>query len=127
DAAPGALWEEHLGFLERSLGLRPFAERPDVPDWAREIRLVVTLHGMHWTGRSFLDYGGMLEVLRFVAARIDGRRVLAYLPGFEGRYYWQYGEWRPEPRLGGGEGGNGLCKGGREVGVPPLPFVCGSW
>jgi hypothetical protein len=125
-AEPGALLAEHLSFLERSHGLLPFAERRDVPEWARELRLVVTLHGMHWTGRRFLDYGAMLEVLRFVAARIPGRRVLAYLPGWEGRYYWQYGEWRPEPRLGGEEGFAALCKGARELGVHLMPMFGGN-
>jgi hypothetical protein len=126
DPAPGALLEEHLRFLEPALGLRPFAERSDVPDWAREIRLVAALHGMHWTGRVFLDYPRMLEALRFVTARIDGRRVLAYLPGWEGRYYWQYGEWRPEPRLGGEEGFAALCKGARELGVRLMPMFGGN-
>jgi hypothetical protein len=83
--------------VERAFGLKPFAERNDVPAWARDLSLVVMLHGMHWTGRVFLDYAAMLEVLRFVAVRIEPRRVLAYLPGWEGRYYWNYGEYRAEP------------------------------
>jgi hypothetical protein len=123
---PARFLEDHLRFLEGAYGLVPFAARRDVPAWARELRLVLTLHGMHWTGRTFLDYGRMLEVLRFVAARIEGRRVLAYLPGFEGRYYWQYGEWRPEPRLGGEEGFAALCKGARELGVHLMPMFGGN-
>jgi hypothetical protein len=113
---------EHAAFLERAHGLRPWAERTDVPDWARGLRLVVALHGMHWTGRVFLTYGEMLEVLRFVAARIDGGQVLAYLPGWEGRYYWQYGDYRPEPRLGGEDGFARLCDGARELGVHLMPM-----
>jgi len=125
-AEPERFLEEHLRFVERALGLRPFAERPDVPDWAREIRLVVALHGMHWTGRRFLDYEQMQGVLRFVAARVGGRRVLAYLPGWEGRYYWQYGEWRPEPRMGGEAGFAALCKTARELGVRLMPMFGGN-
>jgi hypothetical protein len=126
DPDPVRFLEDQLRFLESAHGLVPFAERADVPDWARELRLALTLHGMHWTGRVFLDYARMLEVLRFVAARIEGRRVLAYLPGFEGRYYWQYGEWRPEPRLGGEEGFAALCKGARELGVHLMPMFGGN-
>jgi hypothetical protein len=117
-----SLESEHATFLERAYGLRPWCERGDVPDWTRELRLVVVLHGMHWTGRVFLSYAEMLEVLRFVAARIDGRRVLAYLPGWEGRYYWQYGDYRPEPRLGGEAGFARLCEGARELGVHVMPM-----
>lgn len=123
---PARFLEDQLRFLEVAYGLAPFAVRTDVPAFARELRLALTLHGMHWTGRVFLDYGRMLEVLRFVAARIEGRRVLAYLPGFEGRYYWQYGEWRPEPRLGGEEGFAALCKGARELGVHLMPMFGGN-
>jgi hypothetical protein len=113
---------DQCAWLERAHGLRPFAERGDVPDWARELRLVVTLHGMHWTGRVLLDYAAMAEVLRFVAARVEPRRVLAYLPGWEGRYYWQYGEYRPEPRLGGDAGFGRLCDEARGLGVHLMPM-----
>jgi hypothetical protein len=116
------LESEHADFLERTHGLAPWAERRDVPAWARELRLVVTLHGMHWSGRIFLRYSEMLDTLRFVAERIDGRHVLAYLPGWEGRYYWQYGEYRPEPRLGGDAGFAELCEGARELGIHVMPM-----
>ena len=109
------LESEHTAFLEGAHGLVPWPERRDVPTWARELRLVVALHGMHWTGRAFLTYAEMLEILRFVAERIDGRHVLAYLPGWEGRYYWQYGDYRPEPRLGGEAGFAELCDEAREL------------
>ena len=47
---PEAVVREHTAHVERAYGLRPWEERADVPAWAREISLVVTLHGMHWTG-----------------------------------------------------------------------------
>ena len=95
---------EQLAYAEGVLGLVPWEERADVPAWAREIALCLTLHGMHWTGAIFNTYDQMLDAIRFVTDRIDGRHVLAYLPGWEGRYYWQYGDYRPEPRLGGADG-----------------------
>ncbi len=113
---------EHVAFVERAFGLQRFAERSDVPAWALDLALVVVLHGMHWSGRVFLDYAAMLEVLRFVAARIAPRRVLAYLPGWEGRYYWQYGEYRAEPRLGGDVGFAKLCDGARALGIHLMPM-----
>lgn len=113
---------EHVAFLEDAFGLRPFAARSDVPAWANDLSLVVVLHGMHWSGRVFLDYAAMLDVLRFVAARIEPRRVLAYLPGWEGRYYWQYGAYRAEPRLGGDAGFAALCDGARALGIHLMPM-----
>jgi len=113
---------EHVAWIERAFGLAPFAERKDVPAWAHALRLVAVLHGMHWSGRVFLDYAAMAEVLRFVASRVEGRHVLAYVPGWEGRYYWHYGEYRPDPRLGGDAGFARLCDTARALGVHLMPM-----
>ena len=114
--------EPYLRFAEESLGLVPWDRREDVPPWARRVRLVATLHGMHFTGRIFLRYRQMLDVLRFLARRIPGEEILAYLPGWEGRYYWQYGEYRPEPGLGGADEFARLCQGARELGIHVMPM-----
>ena len=121
DAAVRGL-DDHLAYAEQRLGLVPWERRRDVPGWARGLRLVATLHGMHFTGRVFLRYAEMLDVLRFLAERVPGERILAYLPGWEGRYYWQYGDYRPEPRLGGRAGFARLCEGARELGVRVMPM-----
>jgi hypothetical protein len=83
---------------------------------------VATLHGMHFSGRILLRYDEMLDVLQFIAQRLPGEQVLAYLPGWEGRYYWQYGDYRPEPRLGGEKGFDTLCEGARRLGVHLMPM-----
>ncbi len=113
---------EYLDFAERELGLVPWAQRSDVPEWARDVRLVLTLHGMHWSGYRFNSYDHMREIIRFVSDRIDGRHVLAYLPGWEGRYYWQYGDYRPDPLLGGDERFARLCGEARARGVHIMPM-----
>lgn len=96
--------------------------RDDVPDWMREVSLVTTLHGQHFTGKTFLDYGAMLDTLESVAREIDGRRVLAYLPGWEGRYYRNYGSYRAEPTMGGDAGFRRLVDGAHELGVHVMPM-----
>ncbi len=121
-ADPGAVAKRHAAHVERAYGLEPWESRADVPAWAREIALVATLHGMHWSGYVFNTYESMLRTLSWIAERIEGRRVLAYLPGWEGRYYWQYGDYRPEPRLGGEEGFRRLVEGARQLGVKLMPM-----
>jgi hypothetical protein len=121
-ASAQALERAHLAFAERERGLVPWEARNDVPAWARDLRLVATLHGMHFSGRVFLGYAEMLEILRFLAERLPGRHILAYLPGWEGRYYWQYGDYRPEARLGGCEGFATLCREARQLGVHVMPM-----
>lgn len=125
---PDKFHEQYLDFAEsdRGLGLVPWEHRTDMPDWARGVALSLTLHGMHWSGYVFNTYERMLETIRYVAERIEGRRVLAYLPGWEGRYYWQYGQYRPESRLGGEEGFRELCRGARELGVHVMPMFGGN-
>ncbi len=119
---PGAVAARHLEHVERAYGLEPWESRRDVPAWARDIALVASLHGMHWSGYVFNTYDQMLEALRRIADHIEGRRVLGYLPGWEGRYYWQYGDYRPEPRLGGEDGFRRLADGARELGVKLMPM-----
>ncbi len=119
---PEEIVEQHMTHLETALGLQPWELRPDVPPWAREISLIVALHGMHWTGYVFNTYDQMLRALEWVCKRIEGRRVLAFLPGWEGRYYWQYGDYRPEPRLGGPDGFRRLADGARKLAVTLMPM-----
>jgi hypothetical protein len=119
---PGAITAGHLTHVEHAYGLESWETRRDVPAWAREVALVVALHGMHWSGFAFNTYAQMLDVLRWTCERIEGWRVLAFLPGWEGRYYWQYGDYRPEPRLGGEDGFARLADGARELGVKLMPM-----
>lgn len=116
-------WAEHA---ERAFGLQPWEVRPDVPAWAREICFVAAIHMMHWTGYIFNTYADALRILRWVCERIEGRRVLAFLPGWEGRYYWQYGDYWPHERLGGAEGFRRLVDGAHELGVHVCPMLGGN-
>jgi hypothetical protein len=128
-ADPAEVVGEHRAQVERAFagaGLGDWASRADVPDWMRHISLVVALHGMHWSGYAFNTYAQMLEALEWICRRIDGRRVLAYLPGWEGRYYWQYGHYRPEPRLGGPGGFRRLVEGAHALGVKLNPMFGGN-
>ena len=69
-----------------------------------------------------VQYREMLDVLRFLAERVSGEAILAYLPGWEGRYYWQYGDYRPEPRLGGSAEFARLADGARALGIHLMPM-----
>ncbi|MBL8147921.1 MAG: hypothetical protein JNL34_16200, partial [Anaerolineae bacterium] len=64
----------------------------------------------------------MREIVRYVAARMDGQPVLAHLPGWEGRYYWQYGDYGPDARLGGEDGFGRLCDEARAANVHLMPM-----
>ncbi|WP_190819489.1 alpha-amylase family protein [Saccharopolyspora pogona] len=117
--------DEHLSFVEGAQNLVPWSSRKDVPEWLRQTALVVTLHGQHWTGYVFNTFAQMAEALRFVSQHIDPHRVLAYLPGWEGRYYYAYPRYRPGEDLGGAEGFAALAHTARQLGVRLMPMFGG--
>jgi hypothetical protein len=112
----------HMAFVEAAYALRPWASRPDVADWARDIRLVLNLHGQHWTGYVFNTFDRMAETLRFVADHAPAQHIAAYLPGWEGRYYFDYPNFRPAEALGGAAGFARLAATARELGIRLMPM-----
>jgi len=114
--------QAHYGHLERAYHLEPWDSRRDAPDWVRRTALVVTLHGMHYTGYVFNDYARMLEVARWVATRIPGDRVLLFLPAWDGRYYWDYPLYRASDRLGGEAGLKRLIRESQGMGFRVMPM-----
>jgi len=123
---PAALVRAHAVDTAQTFGFRRWEERSDVPAWARQVAFVAALHGMHWSGYVFNTYERMLAVLTWITRRIEGRHVLAYLPGWEGRYYWQYGDFRPDLRLGGTDGFRRLVDGAHALGVRLMPMYAAN-
>ncbi len=115
-------FDSHLAFIETAFGLERWEERGDVPAWMRDIRLVLNLHGQHWTGFVFNTFDTMAETLRVVANDIPGDQVLAYVPGWEGRYYYEYPYYRPGDDLGGEAGFQRLLATARELGIKVMPM-----
>ena len=125
DATPGRISDDltaHYAHLEKTFGLKNWTERQDVPQWARDISLVVTLHGQHWTGHVFNTFDEMVDLLDRVAIEVEPRRVLAYLPGWEGRYYYEYPYYKPGDDLGGEAGFRRLVDRAKELGVRLMPM-----
>jgi hypothetical protein len=119
---PEVIAHTHTRHVEQAYRLVTWEQRPDVPDWARHISLVAAIHCRHWTGYVFNDYAKALTIIEWLASKLDGKHILAYLPGWEGRYYWQYGDYRPDPRLGGEQGFAALVEGARRLGVAVMPM-----
>ena len=115
-------FDEHLSWLESAYRIPRWEERRDAPAWSDELDLVVTLHGQHWTGFVFNTFDQMAAILEAICDEVPGERVLAYLPGWEGRYYWQYPTYRPGQDLGGEEGFARLIERARSLGVHLMPM-----
>lgn len=114
--------DRHLASVREGFGIPTWAGRADVPSWGRTLDLVVTLHGQHWTGHTFHTFDQMGGILQKVAADFDARRVLVYMPGWEGRYYYDYPHYRPSPELGGDAGFARLVEQAHQSGFRLMPM-----
>lgn len=112
----------HYEHIERAYRLRDWEGREDVPAWLRKTALAVTLHGMHFTGYIFNDYSRMLDILRWIAIRIPGERVIAFISSWDGRYYWDYPLYKPSDRMGGQAGFRRLIEEGQKLGFRMMPM-----
>ncbi len=118
--------ERREALLETMAGLKTWTNRSDVAPWARKVSLVVTLHGMHWSGFIFHDYARMLAAVKWITDRIPGERVLFFLAGWEGRYYRQYGDSRADERMGGPDGLLRLVRGIHATGGHVMAMFAGN-
>ena len=112
----------HYAHLERAYRFPRWESRGDVPDWLRRTQLVVTLHGMHFTGYIFNDYARMLEILRWIATQMPADRVLAFISAWDGRYYWDYPTYEAAPRMGGEAGFRRLVQEAQRLGFRIMPM-----
>ncbi|TKJ47962.1 hypothetical protein CEE34_01240 [Candidatus Aerophobetes bacterium Ae_b3a] len=117
-----SVYQERLQLMKEKWGLRSWEERKDIPNWARKISLVLNMHGEHWTGYVFNTFNQHLDILRFVTKYIPGERVLVYLPGWDGRYYYNYPLYQVSERMGGETGFKRLVDGAHEMGLHVVPM-----
>ncbi|HEX4683121.1 MAG TPA: hypothetical protein VH277_10445 [Gemmatimonadaceae bacterium] len=114
--------QPHMDHIERAFMLPPWESRSDAPAWMRNLALVTTLHGMHYTGFIFNDYARQLEILRWMATQIPPDRVLVFLSSWDGRYYWDYPNYEVPARMGGERGFRTLISEARKLGFRMMPM-----
>lgn len=117
-----AAMQPHMEHIEQAFGLQPWETRTDVPAWMRQIAMATTLHGMHYTGYMFNDYARMLEILKWMAPQIPPERVLVFISAWDGRYYWDYPNYKASDRMGGEVGFKRLVSEGRKLGFKIMPM-----
>jgi hypothetical protein len=112
----------HLQHVERAFALPAWETRADAPDWMRRLAMVTTMHGQHYTGFIFNDYAKQLEILRWMATQIPADRVLVFLAAWDGRYYWDYPNYRVSDRMGGERAFSRLIAEGQRLGFRMMPM-----
>lgn len=86
---------------KKTYGLDDYEESKIAPSWLKDIYLVVTMHMEAFTGKIFHTYESALEDVKKLTHYIEGKHILVYMAGWEGRYYYKYGNYCPDERLGG--------------------------
>jgi hypothetical protein len=114
--------KRHYTDVAKSFGIPLWEQRQDVPAWFRDVALVVSIHGMHWTGYIFNDFAKALRTLEWIATQIPANRVMVFLPAWDGRYYWNYPIYKVSSRLGGEDGFRALIQKGHQMGFRFLPM-----
>ena len=114
--------QPHMKHVEKAFAIPSWDARGDVPAWMRHVALVTTLHGMHFTGFMFNDYGRQLEILRWMATQMPAERVLVFLASWDGRYYWDYPNYEVPARMGGEAGFRRLIGEGQRLGFRMMPM-----
>jgi len=121
-ASAESAYRPHFEHVEKAFAVPAWETRSDVPAWFKQIELVLSIHGMHWTGYIFNDFAKTLKTLEWAATQIPANQVLVFLPAWDGRYYWNYPIYKPAPRLGGPAGFRALVERGQELGFRFMPM-----
>lgn len=115
-------YQQHYSRVAQAFSIPTWDQRQDVPAWFRDVALVVSIHGMHWTGYIFNDFAKARRTLEWVATQIPANRVMVFLPAWDGRYYWNYPIYKVSSRLGGEDGFRDLIHKGQQMGFHFLPM-----
>jgi len=90
-------------YLEQDLGVRPLADRRELPDWVRQVPLVFIIDMMRSHGVISHDYGDVTRMARDLQKAGCPQETLFYLPGWAGPYDAVYPTYAPHDELGGDE------------------------
>ena len=99
-----SIYQKQKEYIEKTYEVLPFKQSKIVPEWLKNISLVVIMHMEAFTGHIFHTYEKAYEDVKKLTEMIPGNRILVYFAGWEGRYYYKYGNYTPDERLGGEEG-----------------------
>lgn len=90
-------------YMEKTYSLKKYEENELVPNWLRNISLVATVHMQAFTGYIFHTYSDVYKDIEKLSKYINPENILVYLAGWEGRYYYKYGDFSADERMGGEE------------------------
>ena len=118
-----SIYQKQIEYIEKTFNPAPFEDSSIVPGWLKNISLVVIMHMESFTGHIFHTYEQAYKDVEKLTKMIPGNRILVYFPGWEGRYYYKYGDYTPDDRLGGEQGLKDAIKKIKTLGCKTMSMV----
>ena len=118
-----SIYQKQKEYIENVFNVVPFEQSEIAPSWLKNISLVVIMHMEAFTGHIFHTYEKAYEDVKKLTKMIPGDRILVYFPGWEGRYYYKYGNYTADDRLGGEEGLKNAIKKIKQLGCKTMSMV----
>ena len=118
-----SIYQKQKEYIENTFKVVPFEQSVIVPEWLKKISLVVIMHMESFTGHIFHTYKQAYEDVKKLTKMIPGDRILVYFPGWEGRYYYKYGNYTPDERLGGEQGLKDAIQKIKQLGCKTMSMV----
>lgn len=110
------IYNSYSEHIKTTFKLVDYKDNKDVPSWMEDVSLVVIMHMEAFTGHIFHTYQKALDDVKKLCEHIEGKRILVYIAGWEGRYYYKYGNYTPDDRLGGADELKKMVDGIHELG-----------
>jgi hypothetical protein len=100
-------YEDAMGdfrdWLENKKSITKLSERSDVPDWLHEIALVLNIDMLLSNGYTLHDFKDVADIASDMKQYIDPKKVLFYIPGWQGKFDSSHPYYEPSKDLGGAE------------------------
>jgi len=90
-------------WLQKELGVKKLRERPDIPEWVHNVRLVLVIDMMRSNWEISHDYEDLINLAEDLKSIGCPKDTSFYIPGWNGAYDSSYPTYQPHPELGGEE------------------------
>jgi hypothetical protein len=94
---------DYQGWLEEKLGFKKLRDKPSVPSWVHNTKLVLILDMLRSNWEITHDYDDIANLAKDLKKNGCPQDTLFYLPGWNGAYDSTYPNYKPHPDLGGEE------------------------
>jgi hypothetical protein len=110
-------------WMSNAFGMSPFAQRPNLQSWMKDIGLTVILHGIAHDGKIGYDFQSMASCLSNLSRLYPANKTLIKITGFEGSIDRHWPTSKPSNELGGEQGFRNLIRIAHHLGYHVIPHL----